>query len=69
MLSITVVTSLLFVFVNSQGPSIAAPQADITPPDVINLFIQNSQDGAGDLVASVVGVVGASISLFDEFNC
>jgi hypothetical protein len=36
----------------------------ITPPDVVNLFIQDSDDAAGDLVASVI----AAVSLFSVFG-
>ncbi|KAH8601567.1 hypothetical protein B0O99DRAFT_195495 [Bisporella sp. PMI_857] len=57
MFAITVFTFILCLAgqgVDAQGPWIPEPLPEVTPPDVVNLFLQNAADGAGDLVASVV---------------
>jgi len=58
MISTTVFTLLFLHYVNAQnGAWVPEPLPAITPPDVVNLLIQDAADGAGDFVASVVGAV------------
>jgi len=58
MISTTVFTFLFSRLVLAQnGAWVPEPLPAITPPDVVNLLIQDAADGAGDFVASVIGAV------------
>lgn len=61
MLLATVLTFLFVGLVKAQnGAWVPEPLPSVTPPDVVNLLIQNAADGAGDFVASVIGAVSPS---------
>jgi hypothetical protein len=58
MFSNTVFNLFLFGLAAAQnGAWVPEPLPAVTPPDVVNLLIQDAADGAGDYVASVIGAV------------